>query len=51
MVMMVMFEEWLHDMERSWSVERRMIMRDDWDKKRGKFDGSVHYPLIRIMST
>jgi hypothetical protein len=28
-----------------------MIMRDDWDKKRGKFDGSVHYPLIRIMST
>ena len=26
-------------------------MRDDWDKKRGKSDGSVHYPLIRIVST
>ena len=51
MVMMAMFEEWLQDMERVGVLNRRMIMRDDWDKKRGKFYGSVHYPLIRIMST
>jgi hypothetical protein len=34
--MMEMFEEWLLDMEKSWSVERRMMRRDDLGQKEGK---------------